>query len=264
MDTDLREVEIPPVDELFAERVTDSKKIWLEKHPYFSGLNKAEKKALTDNVENLSKANDYVEPNPMFARNCKVYDGKIMYRGDIKDKGLEFTDHDDAKDYIFDGEIKNKANFHWFSNEREYAMEYATKQLSEGRGEIKKSILTTVETRKLNILDLKSMSLSDQVRFHRSLYDYGIKDMNYRQEFLPILGPDDVITPKELSKIFGFDVDDILNNGQAYSDRETGVLFKKWLQDNGFQGYRFQLFKLGDEVGVIDKYYFKIKDREIL
>lgn len=42
--TDLDGVKLVEVDPQFSERVTDSKRIWHESHPYFSGLSKAEKK----------------------------------------------------------------------------------------------------------------------------------------------------------------------------------------------------------------------------
>lgn len=50
-DTDLSSIDMPPVEEQFRERVADSKKIWNESHPYFSGLPKGTQVAVNAMVQ---------------------------------------------------------------------------------------------------------------------------------------------------------------------------------------------------------------------
>jgi SPP1 gp7 family putative phage head morphogenesis protein len=48
--TNLSEIEKPPVNDLFKEKVTESKKIWNEQHPYFHNLSENAKKAVDSMV----------------------------------------------------------------------------------------------------------------------------------------------------------------------------------------------------------------------
>lgn len=201
--------------------------------------------------------------NPIFEQSTVKYNKEELYRGDLRDKGNKFTDDDISKDYNIDGDYKNKANFHWFTSSKEYATEYATKQLNESRGEIVKPTITTIKTKELNILDIENMSISQQVKFMGSLYDSGMKNMMYKQDKLSGVTKD--LTSKELDKLLGYRVGtNILPNGQSFSDFDNGVLFKKWLKDNGFDGYKFKMYKYGDEIGLISKDDFEIKDRKHL
>jgi hypothetical protein len=53
--TSLEGVEMPPVQEQFRERVTESKRIWNEKHPYFQGLGKPVQRVIEAFVEEKKK-----------------------------------------------------------------------------------------------------------------------------------------------------------------------------------------------------------------
>ena len=54
-ETPLDGMPLPTVEEQFSTRVTDSRKLWSEKHPYFQGLDKAEKKEVARAVERKKK-----------------------------------------------------------------------------------------------------------------------------------------------------------------------------------------------------------------
>lgn len=201
---------------------------------------------------------------PVLLRNATtVLDGEELYRGDIKDKGESFSDAASTKDYVLDGGAKNKANFHWFTTRRAFAEKYATEQVSDLRGVLEKSIITTVKTTKVQILDFKKMQLTDQVAFMRNLYDSKLPEMMANQSRLPILKSGEIITEKQLDKILGYRTfGNILNNGQAYSDGDFGVLFKGWLIENGYDGYTFQTYQYGDEVAIVSAKKFKLVSRE--
>lgn len=188
---------------------------------------------------------------------------KVLYRGDIRDKGDVFHDTDDVMDYKRGGEAKNKAGFHFFTDSKEYARDYATKQMNQMRGEIQTNILTTVKTDKgLYILDLDKMLLKEQMEFHRSLFDYGINNMQYKQDLICQYKGD--FTQKSIDKFFGYSTNGkILNSGQMYSDGDTGVLFKQWLRDNGFDGYAFTMFK-DKEYALLNKDMFSVVERKNL
>lgn len=206
-----------------------------------------------------------VDINPIFKdANISLEKGQILYRGDIKDKGGVFKNTNEIRDYKIDGEYKNAAGFNWFTSEKEYALDYATKQLSELRGEIEKSILTTIETEKINILDLDRMDLKMQVDFIKSLDQFGMKGLMHKQDILVKYDGD--ITKERIEKLLGYKIGNsgILQNGQVYSDFDKGIEFKKWLKENGFDGYKFQIFKAGDDIGLISDDIFSIKDREFL
>jgi uncharacterized protein with gpF-like domain len=57
-DTDLKGVDLPPVEDQFKERVTDSKKIWHEDHPYFKDVTKTQKKTFERFLNRKYKEND--------------------------------------------------------------------------------------------------------------------------------------------------------------------------------------------------------------
>ena len=238
--------------------------IFSPEHPYFQVEPKDRDFART----NFGLEIPSLDSNPLF-KNCTLeLDEATLYRGDIRDKGDVFTTKADMQDYKLDGEIKNKAGFHWLTSSEKYAEEYATTQMSESRGTIEKSILTTVKTNKLSILDFEKMDLSDAVRFTRSLVDSGITGLTHNEKLLPYLAEGQKITEKELQKAlnvkYSLNKSSILNNGQTYADFDKGIQFKKWLQDNGFDGYRFSFYKSGDEIGIIKEKAFNIIDRKIL
>lgn len=193
-----------------------------------------------------------------------------LYRGDIRDKGEKFNTKNDTKDYLMDGKYKNEAGFHWFTDKKEYATEYATKQMSELRGEIEKPIITEISTKKLKILDLKKLDLKGQVSFIKSLSAFSEKNKNETFKYLlhnqkKLLEYNGVIDESTIDKILGYKTyGNILSAGQVYSDFEKGIEFKKWLIENGFDGYKFQMFKAGEEIGLINADDFIIKDRIIL
>jgi hypothetical protein len=206
------------------------------------------------NEENIN------EPNQIFKRCTTVYDKEILYRGDIKDKGETFSEASDTKDYLIDGKVKNKAGFHWFTGAKKYAEEYATKQMSQFRGEIQTQILTKIETKKINLLDFTKMTLEDQVNFAKSTIKFGLKEQMYNEDKL--LAYDGKITEANIDKVLGGKTyGNILEPGQIYSDGDKGVLFKEWLIENGFDGYRFKMFVSGDEIGLINAKKFTVKER---
>lgn len=222
---------------------------------------------LNDNIPTLA-VKTQTGVNPMFKDVNTHMDEELLYRGDIRDKGETFSEATDSKDYVSaTGGMKNKAGFHWFTESKEYAKMYATQQMSKSRGEIETPILTTVKTKDLNILDLTKMDLSDEVRFLKSLYDKGIKDVLYKQELLPSLGENESITIADLNKRLGYKLSlpthgkYLLEHGQNYSDGERGVLFKEWLIENGFDGYRFQEYIYGSEIGLVTTRKFTLIDR---
>lgn len=211
-------------------------------------------------IKNIREEKYVKGVNPIFKNVTTKYDGKILYRGDIRDKGESFSDAVNTKDYMLDGEIKNKAGFHWFTSSKSYAEDYALKQQSDIRGEKISSILTSIETKELNILDFSKMSLSDQIEFTKSTLKYGIKGQFYGEEKLLNYVGD--ITEANINKLLGYKTyGNILNNGQFYSDFDTGVLFKKWLEENGFEGYRFKAFSAGDDIALISSKMFKVLER---
>lgn len=55
--TNLTGVQIPPVNELFKERVADSKRIWSEKHPYFQHISKNSQKEVEKMVKLKTESN---------------------------------------------------------------------------------------------------------------------------------------------------------------------------------------------------------------
>lgn len=214
-------------------------------------------------VNKIYSKNDEVmkkEVPQMFSHLNTKLNEKVLYRGDIRDKGETFSEAVNTKDYIIDGNEKNKAGFHWFTDSKSYAEMYAKEQMSQYRGQIQASILTEIETKNLNVFDMTKMSLEDQVNFNKSLYNFGIKDQIYRQErLLDFTGR---IDEKNLDKLLGYKTfGKIVQPGQIYSDGELGVKFKKWLAENGFDGYKFKMFKFGDEYGFISASKFKVKKR---
>lgn len=227
------------------ERISKAKSI-----PYF----------IRDNKSFVSSLNN--EVNPLFKNVTVHYKDKVMYRGDIRDKGEKFKI--DFKDYVSDNEAKNKAGFHWFTTSKEYAKEYATKQMNAMRGNIEKSIITEIKPiKELEILDLTKMKLKDEFEFSKSLYDYGIKGLMYKEETLSNYTGD--YSKKSVEKYLGYKIgNSILNNGQIYSDGSLGVKFMEWLKENGFDGYKFQQYKSGDEIGLINASLFEVLKRNII
>ena len=227
------------------ERISKAKSI-----PYF----------IRDNKSFVSSLNN--EANPLFKNVIAYYKDKVMYRGDIRDKGEKFKI--DFKDYVSDNEAKNKAGFHWFTTSKEYAKEYATKQMNPMRGDIKKSIITEIKPiKELAILDLTKMKLKDEFEFSKSLYEYGIKGLMYKEETLSNYTGD--YSKKSIEKYLGYKIgNSILNNGQIYSDGSLGVKFMEWLKENGFDGYKFQQYKSGDEIGLINASLFEVLKRNII
>ena len=182
-----------------------------------------------------------------------------LFRGDIRDKGANFTD---AVDYIFEGEAKNQAHFHWFSNSKEYATDYATQQQSEMRGKIECSVVTEIElARDLNILDLDTMNVEEQLNFHKSLFEAGIVGNQFMEEAICKYNGD--YSKKSLKKFFGYSTDNFLNSGQSYSDGKKGIAFKAWLIANGYDGYSFTQFK-DKEFALINTRDFNVIDRQYL
>lgn len=227
------------------ERISKAKSI-----PYF----------IKDNKSFVSSVNN--EVNPLFKNVTVYYKDKVMYRGDIRDKGEKFKI--DFKDYVSDNEAKNKAGFHWFTTSKEYAKEYATKQMNAMRGNIEKSIITEIKPiKELAILDLTKMKLKDEFEFSKSLYEYGIKGLMYKEETLSNYTGD--YSKKSIEKYLGYNIgNSILNNGQIYSDGSLGVKFMEWLKENGFDGYKFQQYKSGDEIGLINVSLFEVLKRNII
>lgn len=195
-----------------------------------------------------------------YSNSTTYYNKKELYRGDIRDKGDKFTN---AKDYIMDGEAKNKAGFHWFSDKKDLAMEYATKQQSVLRGGIEKSVLTTIKTDNIKILDFDKMDIKNQVLFMKDMDKLGLSDLMYKQELLK--NYKGKFTEEALSKYLGYNTrGGILPNGQILSDGDKGVLFKKWLINNGFDGYRFKLFEAGADIGLVNSNTFSLVSRDFL
>jgi len=227
------------------ERISKAKSI-----PYF----------IRDNKSFVSSESN--EINPLFKNVTAYYKDKVMYRGDIRDKGEKFKI--DFKDYVSDNEAKNKAGFHWFTTSKEYAKEYATKQMNAMRGNIEKSIITEIKPiKELAILDLTKMKLKDEFEFSKSLYEYGIKGLMYKEETLSNYTGN--YSKKSIEKYLGYNIgNSILNNGQIYSDGSLGVKFMEWLKENGFDGYKFQQYKSGDEIGLINASLFEILKRNII
>jgi len=217
-------------------------------------------------VKKVEKVQEVTESpiNPIFQKYTTVYDEKTLYRGDIRDKGDTFLDKNDTKDYFIGGKYKNEAGFHWFSDGLDLAMEYATTQGSQYRGEIQKSVLTTIKTgKKLNILEYSKMDLKGQIEFVKSIDEAGIKSIMHKQDL--IVKYTGEVTQEKINKLLGYNPGkSLLPNGQQISDYEMGVTFKKWLIDNGFDGYRFELWKAGADIGLVDTKAFKIVERKIL
>ena len=240
--------------------VPDSFKKWIRKNEERISKAKSIPYFIRDNKSFVSSVNN--EINPLFKNVTAYYKDKIMYRGDIRDKGEKFKV--DFKDYVSDNEAKNKAGFHWFTTSKEYAKEYATKQMNAMRGNIEKSIITEIKPiKELAILDLTKMKLKDEFEFSKSLYDYGIKGMMYKEETLSNYTGD--YSKKSVEKYLGYNIgNSILNNGQIYSDGSLGVKFMEWLKENGFDGYKFQQYKSGDEIGLINASLFEVLKRNII
>ncbi|MFV0501711.1 MAG: hypothetical protein ACK5MH_09005 [Bacteroidales bacterium] len=240
--------------------VPDSFKEWIKNNEERISKAKSIPYFIRDNKSFVASVNN--EINPLFKNVTVYYKDKIMYRGDIRDKGEKFKI--DFKDYVSDNEAKNKAGFHWFTTSKEYAKEYATKQMNAMRGNIEKSIITEIKPiKELAILDLTKMKLKDEFEFSKSLYDYGIKGLMYKEETLSNYTGD--YSKKSVEKYLGYNIgNSILNNGQIYSDGSLGVKFMEWLKENGFNGYKFQQYKSGDEIGLIDASLFEVLKRNII
>lgn len=240
--------------------VPDSFKEWIKNNEERISKAKSIPYFIRDNKSFVSSVNN--EINPLFEKVTVYYKDKVMYRGDIRDKGEKFKI--DFKDYVSDNEAKNKAGFHWFTTSKEYAKEYATKQMNAMRGNIEKSIITEIKPiKELAILDLTKMKLKDEFEFSKSLYDYGIKGLMYKEETLSNYTGD--YSKKSVEKYLGYNIgNSILNNGQIYSDGSLGVKFMEWLKENGFDGYKFQQYKSGDEIGLINASLFEVLKRNII
>jgi hypothetical protein len=207
--------------------------------------------------------NEIPKINPLFKNFTSELNKDVLFRGDIRDKGNIFTSASNMMDYKLDGDIKNKAGFHWFTSEKSYAEKYATEQMSTKRGLIEKQILTEIQTGKIEILDFTKMNLTDEVNFMKNLYDSGLNELMHKQGLLPLLKEGEIISKKELEKLLGRPIiGSILPQGAQFSDRDMGVKFFKWLKDNGFGGYKFKEYQWGDEIGLLSEKYFKITSRK--
>ena len=111
------------------------------------------------------------------------------------------------------------------------------------------------------------MVLKDQVNLIKSLDKFSDEKGNKTFKYLlhnqkKIVDYDGEISEKKIDDLLGYKTQGkILGNGQTYSDFDTGIEFKSWLKDNGFDGYRFKLFK-DDEFGFISNNDFKIIERK--
>jgi hypothetical protein len=197
--------------------------------------------------------------------NKAIEDGKeVLYRGDTRDKGNVF----DVKntDYKLDGKIKNEAGFNFFTDKKAYATDYATTAMNESiRVNAGKPNITIVEIDKgAKLFDFNKLTSKQAAEFEIELNKMqpGYLD-RYRSGVM-----NDIITLSEKQAIKKYPwlkgangdirVREIINHPQTYSDFELGVTFKKYLQENGYDGFVFQEYKAGAEYGFIDKKLFKV------
>lgn len=188
----------------------------------------------------------------------------VLYRGDIRDKGLEFKSEN--TDYHLDGEIKNKAGFNFFSDKNEYARDYATTAMNENiRAKATTPNVTVISVKKdVKLFDFRELTPKEAAHFELEMdkYHKGYLDEYRRSIMNDILSLNDKQLQKKYSYLFDskkqLSVRSIINHPQTYSDFELGESFKKYLEDNKFDGFVFQEYTSGAEYGIINKKLFKV------
>lgn len=179
-----------------------------------------------------------------------------LYRGDTRDKGDIFTDK--FNDYIFDGEIKNKAGFHFFTDDKQLAEQYATSAMNAtGRKNEGNPILTKVETKKLNLLDLKSKVLT-YGDLNESLFAGKMTKLDYVKIASGGLSKDKYLEEVAFPKM----KNESLPHAAHLSNGNTGVFLKEKLQDAGYDGYVFH--ELKTNFAIIESKSFSVKERKSL
>ena len=167
-----------------------------------------------------------------------------LLRGDTFDKGDTFDEL--SKDYIVDGEIKNKAGFHFFTDSEKLAKIYAFGEdfdptVRKNKGE---PILTEVKTDKLTLFDYGKVKTYGDV--DNALY--GGK-MTY-QQFLELTKSngkesrfeDEAKLEREIyeRRFEKGNIAELPYTGAILSDFNQGVAFKNALVKNGYDGYVFR------------------------
>ena len=173
-----------------------------------------------------------------------------LLRGDTFDKGDTFDEL--SKDYIVDGEIKNKAGFHFFTDSEKLAKIYAFGEdfdptVRKNKGE---PILTEVKTDKLTLFDYGKVKTYGDI--DKALY--GGK-MTY-QQFLELTKSNGKESRFEDEK---GNIAELPYTGAILSDFNQGVAFKNALVKNGYDGYVFRETN-ANHFGIIGN-KFKIKKK---
>lgn len=188
----------------------------------------------------------------------------VLYRGDIRDKGIDFSD--EMTDYMFNGKTKNQGGFNFFTDKKGYAEEYATSAMNESiRAKSIEPNLTAISIKKdAKLFDFRNMTAKEAAQFELELnkIQKGYLD-DYRRGIM-----EDVLAMDEnkLIKKYPWISKDkktastrmVIDHPQTYSDFELGLSFKRYLKQNGYDGYVFKEYQMGAEFGIINKEAFKI------
>lgn len=166
-----------------------------------------------------------------------------LVRGDTYDKGDEFNEL--SKDYILDNEVKNKAGFHFFTDDEKLAKIYAfgedfDESIRKNHGE---PILTEVKTEKLNLFDYEKMKTYEDI--DKALFDGKMTFDDYlkltKSNGKISRFSDEAELEKRMYENRGKGRDgELPNTGAVFSDFNQGVFFKEILQKNGYDGYVFR------------------------
>jgi hypothetical protein len=186
----------------------------------------------------------------------KLDDSKILYRGDVYDKGKKFTKNVDYID--FNGNEKNKG-YNFFSTDKEIAKSYAIdidRNIKIPEGVKIAPNMTDVNFKNIKVLDMASQSKTGNWKINET-YDF-LSEINGKP-----------LTFDEVGKLYGFATKEQIPNKKMWeltqieqreifdamtkktsatnwtwspthlSNFENGIHFKKFLKSKGFDGYKF-------------------------
>lgn len=184
---------------------------------------------------------------------------KELYRGDRYNKGTELKKG--LNDYVLNGEAKNQANWFFFSDSYNEAVEYATTAMNSQirTTEATNPTITTVVAETTNLLDLTKFGGSvTLVEAYKILSELNGTPLTFTEcAKFGLFGTGKLatlndksnrfheVTTKECEELFAVmtgakkDKRGCMFGFVDLSNFDCGVYFKEWLQENGYNGYSF-------------------------